>query len=87
MKKASLKENPANAGEEIQTATFCDDKYRVIHHVPSEMLRIVDEESHRGTLYKVQKGKPVQVCKFTEDEKINFEHNAKQQHLKDLQQE
>ncbi len=84
---ASLKENPANAGEEIQTATFGDDKYRVIHHVPSEILRIVDEESHRGTLYKVQKEKPVQVCKFTEDEKRSFEHNAKQQHLKDLQQE
>ena len=82
---ASLKENPANAGEEIQTATFGDDKYRVIHHVPSEMLRIVDEESHRGTLYKVQKGKPVQVCKFTEDEKRSFEHNAKQQQ-KGLQQ-
>ena len=84
---ASLKENPANAGEEIQTATFGDDKYRVIHHVPSEILRIVDEESHRGTLYKVQKGKPVQVCKFTEDEKRSFEHNAKQQHSKSLQQE
>ncbi|MEA5594725.1 hypothetical protein [Rivularia sp. UHCC 0363] len=85
---ASLKENPANTGEEIQTATFSDDKYRVIHHVPSEMLRIVDdEESHRGTLYKVQKGKPVQVCKFTENEKKSFEHDAKQQHLKNLQQE
>ncbi len=84
---ASLKENPANAGEEIQTATFSDDKYRVIHHTPSEMLRIVDEENHRGTLYKVQKGKPVQVCKFTENEKRSFEHDAKQQHLKNLQQE
>ena len=83
---ASLKENPANAGEEIQTATFGDDKYRVIHHVPSEILRIVDEESHRGTLYKVQKGKPVQVCNFTEDEKRSFEHNAKQEQ-KGLQQE
>ncbi|NJM21723.1 MAG: hypothetical protein HC907_24920, partial [Richelia sp. SM1_7_0] len=83
----SLKENPANAGEEIQTATFADGKYRVIHHVPSEMLRIVDEENHRGTLYKVQKEKPVQVCKFTEDEKRSFEHDVKQQHLKDLQQE
>jgi hypothetical protein len=82
---ASLKNNPANAGEEIQTATFSDDKYRVIHHVPSEMLRIVDEESHRGTLYKVQKGKPVQVCKFTEDEKRSFEHDAKQEQ-KGLQQ-
>ncbi|MEB3151445.1 MAG: hypothetical protein VKL60_20810, partial [Sphaerospermopsis sp.] len=83
---ASLKENPANAGEEIQTATFSDDKYRVIHHTPSEMLRIVDEETHRGTLYKVQKGKPVQVCKFTEDEKRSFEHDAKQEQ-KGLQQE
>jgi hypothetical protein len=82
---ASLKDNPANAGEEIQTATFSDDKYRVIHHVPSERLRIVDEESHRGTLYKVQKGKPVQVCNFTEDEKRSFEHNAKQEQ-KGLQQ-
>ena len=52
---ASLKENPANAGEELQTATFCDGQYRVIHHVPSEMLRIVDEkENHRGALYKAQ---------------------------------
>ncbi|NJL81669.1 MAG: hypothetical protein HC917_28245 [Richelia sp. SM2_1_7] len=82
---ASLKNNPANAGEEIQTATFSDDKYRVIHHTPSEMLRIVNEESHRGTLYKVQKGKPVQVCKFTEDEKRSFEHDAKQEQ-KGLQQ-
>lgn len=83
---ASLKENPTNADEEIQTATFGDGQYRVIHHVPSEMLRIVDEkENHRGTLYKVQKGKPVQVCKFTEDEKRSFEHNAKQEQ-KGLQQ-
>ena len=84
---ASLKENPANAGEEIQTATFCDGQYRVIHHVPSEMLRIVDEkENHRGTLYKVQRGKPFEVCKFTEDEKRSFEHNPIQEQ-KALQQE
>jgi hypothetical protein len=83
---ASLKENPANADEEIQTATFGDGQYRVVHHVPSEMLRIADEkENHRGTLYKVQKGKPVQVCKFTENEKRSFEHNAKQEQ-KGLQQ-
>ena len=36
---ASLKENSANAGEEIQTATFGDGQYRVIHHVPSEMSK------------------------------------------------
>ena len=84
---ASLKENPANAGEEIQTATFCDGQYRVIHHVPSEMLRIVDEkENHRGTLYKVQRGKPFEVCKLTEDEKRSFEHNPIQEQ-KALQQE
>ncbi|WP_228059901.1 hypothetical protein [Plectonema radiosum] len=82
---ARLKNNPANTGEEMQTATFGDDKYRVIHHTPSEMLRIVDEENHRGTLYKVQKGKPIQVCKFTEDEKRSFEHDVIQQQ-KGLQQ-
>ena len=84
---ASLKENPANADEEIQTATFGDGQYRVIHHVPSEMLRIVDEkENHRGTLYKAQRGKPFEVCKFTEDEKRSFEHNSIQEQ-KALQQE
>ncbi len=83
---ASLKENPANADEEIQTATFGDGKYRVIHHIPSEMLRIVDEkENHRGTLYKAQRGKPVLVCNFTEDEKKSFEHGAFQEQ-KGLQQ-
>lgn len=70
---ASLKANPANSGEEMQTATFVEGKYRVIHHVPSQMLRIVDEENHRGTLYKVQRGKPAQVCKFSSDEKRCFE--------------
>ncbi len=84
---ASLKENPANAGEEIQTATFGDGQYRVIHHVPSEMLRIVDEkENHRGTLYKVQRGKLFEVCKFTDDEKRSFERNPIQEQ-KALQQE
>ena len=83
---ASLKEKPANAGEEIQTATFGDGQYRVIHHVPSEMLRIVDEkENHRGTLYKAQRGKPTLVCNFTEDEKKNFEHDTFVKH-KGLQQ-
>ena len=74
---ASLKENPANADEEIQTATFGDGQYRVVHHVPSEMLRVVDEkENHRGTLYKAQRGKPALVCNFTEDEKKSFEHDT-----------
>jgi hypothetical protein len=53
---ACLKENLANAGEEMQTATFGDGKYRVIYHEPSEMLRVVDEIGNRGTLYKVQRG-------------------------------
>lgn len=70
---ASLKANPANTGEEMQTATFVEGKYRVIHHVPSQMLRIVDEENHRGTLYKVQRGKLPQVSKFSSDEKRCFE--------------
>jgi hypothetical protein len=83
---ASLKENPANVGEEIQTATFGDGQYRIIHHTPSQMLRIIDEENHRGTLYKAQRGKPALVCNFTEDEKRSFEHNAKQEQ-KGLQQE
>lgn len=52
----SLTADAANADEEIQTATFGEGKYRVIHHIPSETLRIVDETSHRGTLYKAQKG-------------------------------
>jgi hypothetical protein len=70
---ACLKDNPANAGEEMQTATFGDGKYRVIHHTPSQMLRIVDEENYRGTLYKVQRGKAAQVCEFTSEEKKSFE--------------
>lgn len=69
---ASLKANPANAAEEIQTSTFNDGKYRVIHHVESETLRIVDETSHRGTVYKAHKGKAAQTCKFTDAEKENF---------------
>lgn len=69
----SLKDNPANVGEEIQTATFEDGKYRVIYHAPSEMLRITDEVNNRGTLYKVQREKPIQICGFTEDEKKNFD--------------
>lgn len=74
---ACLKENPANTGEEMQTATFGDGKYRVIYYEPSEMLRIVDEENHRGTLYKVQRGNPSQMCEFTSDEKRSFEQLVK----------
>ncbi|MEA5574571.1 hypothetical protein [Calothrix sp. UHCC 0171] len=70
---ACLKENPANTGEEMQTATFGDGKYRVIYHEPSEMLRVVDEIGNRGTLYKLRRGEAVQVCKFTEEEKQDFE--------------
>jgi hypothetical protein len=70
---ACLQDNPANAGEEMQTATFGDGKYRVIYHEPSEMLRVVDEDEQRGTLYKLQRGKAVQVCNFTDKEKQNFE--------------
>lgn len=69
---ASLKANPTNVDEEIQTATFAEGKYRVIHYVPTETLRIIDELSHRGTLYKVQKGKPAQTCEFSQAEKKNF---------------
>lgn len=68
----SLTADTANADEEIQTATFGEGKYRVIHHIPSETLRIVDETSHRGTLYKAQKGKPAQSCEFTSAEKEAF---------------
>ena len=84
---ASLKANPANAGEEMQTATFCNGKYRVIYHTPSQMLRIVDEESDRGTLCKVQRGKAAQISRFTEDEKQSFELHTKQYQPQDLQQE
>jgi hypothetical protein len=68
-----LKDNPANAAEEMQTATFGNGKYRVIYHEPSQMLRVVDEENQRGTLYKLRRGEAVQVCKFTEQEKGSFE--------------
>jgi hypothetical protein len=37
------------------------------------MLRIVDEENHRGTLYKVHRGEPAQVCEFISEEKKSFE--------------
>jgi hypothetical protein len=88
---ACLKNNPANAGEEMQTATFGDGKYRVIYHEPLEMLRVLDEIGDRGTLYKVQRGEAVQVCKFTDEEKRSFEqlkldkHKQNQPH--NLQQE
>ncbi|NJR19253.1 MAG: hypothetical protein HC785_28550 [Calothrix sp. CSU_2_0] len=45
----------------------------MIYHTPSEMLRIVDEDEQRGTLYKLQRGKAVQVCNFIDKEKRNFE--------------
>jgi hypothetical protein len=70
---ACLKDNPANTGEEMQTGTFGHGKYRVIYHAPSEMLRVVDEIDNRGTLYKLRRGEAVQVCKFTLDEKRDFE--------------
>ncbi len=89
-----LKDNPANAGEEMQTATFGDGKCRVIYHEPSEMLRVVDGVGNRGTLYKVRRGEAVQVCKFTEGEKRDFEiltvessQKFVKQTLKDLQRE
>lgn len=84
---ACLRGNPANAGEGMQTATFGNGKYQVISHTPSEMLRIVDEESDRGTLYKAERGKAAQVCLLNEDEKRGFEYDGKHQHLKGLQQE
>jgi hypothetical protein len=91
---ACLKDNPANAGEEMQTATFGDRKYRVIYHEPSEMLRVVDEIGNRGTLYKLRRGEAAQVCKFTLEEKGNFEILAVESSqkfvkrtLKDLQRE
>jgi hypothetical protein len=88
---ACLKENPANIGEEMQTATFGDGRYRAIYHTPSQMLRIVDEENHRGTLYKVQRGESLRVCDFTEHEKQNFEQlkldKHKQNQPQNLQQE
>ncbi len=88
---ACLKDNPANAGEEMQTATFGDGKYRVIYHQPSQMLRVVDEVGNRGTLYKVRRGETVRVCKFTKDEKQCFEQlkldNQKQHQPQNFQQE
>jgi hypothetical protein len=51
----------------------------------------VDEVGNRGTLYRVQRGKPIQVCDFTENEKQNFEQlkldNYKQNQPQNLQQE
>jgi hypothetical protein len=91
---ACLKENPANTGEEMQTATFGDGKYRAIYHEPSEMLRVVDEVGNRGTLYKLRREEAVQVCKFTDEEKRDFEILAVESSqkfvkrtLKDLQRE
>ena len=81
----SLKANPANTGEEIQTATFAEGKYRVVHHAPSELLRIVDELEDRGTLYKAQKGKTATICKFSDEEKKSFEQHTKQHQHKNLQ--
>ena len=83
----SLKANPANTGEEIQTATFGEGKYRVVHHAPSELLRIVDELEDRGTLYKAQKGKTATICEFSDEEKKSFEQHAKQHQHKNLQQD
>lgn len=84
---SNLKANPANTGEEIQTATFGEGKYRVVHHAPSELLRIVDELEDRGTLYKAQKGKPATICEFSNEEKKSFEQHAKQHQHKNLQQD
>ncbi|BAY91307.1 MULTISPECIES: hypothetical protein [unclassified Tolypothrix] len=83
----SLKANPANTGEEIQTATFAQNKYRVVYYSPLETLRIVDEVGHRGTLYKAQKGQSAQVCQFSEDEKKSFQQESQQYQCRDLQQE
>ncbi|GJD19882.1 hypothetical protein RIVM261_048380 [Rivularia sp. IAM M-261] len=81
----SLKANPGNIGEEIQTATFGEGKYRVVHHAPSELLRIVDELADRGTLYKAQKGKPATICEFSNEEKKSFEQHALTNQHKNLQ--
>jgi len=69
---ASLKANAANTGEELQTSTFNDGKYRVILHKPTETLQIVDEVQGRGTLYKAQKEKSATKCEFTDAEKEIF---------------
>jgi hypothetical protein len=45
------------------------------------------DRRYRGTLYKAERGKAAQVCLFAEEEKLSFEHGAKQQHLLGLQQE
>lgn len=75
----SLKANTGNADEEIQTATFSEGKYRIILHEPTETLRIVDEISHRGTLYKAQKGQPAKIGEFTSAEQESFLHSSVQQ--------
>jgi hypothetical protein len=79
----SLKANVANTDEEIQTATFGENhQYRVIIHTPTETLRVVDELSERGTLYKAHKGSPAITCNFAEAEKQAFARfsTAKQLH-------
>ncbi|MCL1474673.1 hypothetical protein [Argonema antarcticum] len=69
----SLKANPINVDEEIQTATFGEgSKYRVILHAPTETLRVVDDIYNRGTLYKANKGCPALICNFDEAEKQSF---------------
>ncbi|MGH2413867.1 MAG: hypothetical protein ACRDEA_09300, partial [Microcystaceae cyanobacterium] len=68
----SLKSNPVNASEEIQTATFASGKFRAIFHAPTDTLYVVDEHSHRGTIYQAQRGEPAQLNEFTCEEKQRF---------------
>ena len=79
----SLQANPANAREEIQTASFANAKFRAIYHSPTETIHVVDENNHRGTLYKAKKGEKATICEFIQDEKEGFlEQSSIQQRKK-----
>lgn len=68
----SLQASSNNALEEIQTATFANANFRAIYYAPTETLHIVDENNHRGTLYKAKKGEKATICEFNQDEKEGF---------------
>jgi len=78
----SLQASSTNMSEEIQTATFAHANFRAIYHAPTETLHIVDENNHRGTLYKAKKGEKATICEFKQDEKEGFLQQASIQQRK-----
>jgi len=74
-----------NIVDGIQTATFANGKFRAILHVPTETLSVVDENQHRGTLYKTRKGEAATINEFTDREKERFLQQQSQQNQSNLQ--